>query len=415
MIPPTLYIATRFIISRKRSLILSMLGVVCGVGFFICTQAQTQGFEKYFIQSVLGTSGAIVVSDRFQARYTQFSGTSAADMVASSGQQARKYYEGITDPYRIMRVARSFSNVLGAAPIIRGSVSIASSFQSEVLRLEGIDMRYHLGATALREQIISGTIDGFGAQPSAIILGWMLADKLQVRVGDNVTVTAPTGTRTFKVVALSRSGINIIDETRGYINLSVAQSLLGKPSAASIITLRLRDPSRAPELAAHLERLFSHRARSWQERERGNLALFSTLKISAGITVSLIILLAGFGIFNVLTLTVLEKLREIAILRSMGYRRWDISAIFLWQGLIIATLGSLLGCGLGALLTFLVSLIPINLRGVIFATHFVVDWNLHHYLYGSAIAFVAVLVATFFPAQRAASVPPVDILRGSGQ
>lgn len=412
---PTLFIALRFIVSRKRSLFLSMLGVVCGVGFFITTQAQTQGFEKYFIDSILGTSGAIVISDRFQHRFTQFEQTGGADLVASSGQNARKYYEGITDPYRLMRVTRQFSNVLGTAPVIRGTVSISSSFQTEALRLEGIDMRYHLQATSLKDQIISGSIDDFGNQPSGIILGWMLALKLQIAVGDNVTISSPTGSRTFKVLALFRSGINIIDESRGYVNIGIAQSLLGKPSAASIIIVRLRDPSRAPELAHHLQWLFSHSVRSWQERERGNLALFTTLRLSAAITVSLIILLAGFGIFNVLTLTVLEKLREIAILRSMGYRRWDIQAIFLWQGLIIAFCGSILGCGLGALMTWLVSMIPLNLRGIIFATHFIVDWNIWHYISGSMIAFVAVLIATYFPARRAAMVPPVDILRGSGQ
>ncbi len=82
------------------------------------------------------------------------------------------------------------------------------------------------------------------------------------------------------------------------------------------------------------------------------------LRISAGVTVSLIILLAGFGIFNVLTMSVLSKVKEIAILRSMGYRRIDISAIFLWQGALIAAVGSLLGCLLGAVMTWGVSQIP---------------------------------------------------------
>jgi len=122
-----------------------------------------------------------------------------------------------------------------------------------------------------------------------------------------------------------------------------------------MIIYKLRDPDRAPALASHFENLFQHGAQSWQEREEGNLQIFSTLRISAAITVSLIILLAGFGIFNVLTMSVLSKVREIAILRSMGYRRIDISAIFLWQGALIAGVGSLLGCILGALLTWGIS------------------------------------------------------------
>src|SRR5206468_3730775 len=90
---------------------------------------------------------------------------------------------------------------------------------------------------------------------------------------------------------------------------------------------------------------------------------FLTLRMSVAITVSLIILLAGFGIFNVLTMSVLAKIKEIAILRSMGYRRIDICSIFLWQGALIAAAGSLLGCLLGGLMTWGVSHIPIRLRG----------------------------------------------------
>src|SRR5213082_3865961 len=118
-----------------------------------------------------------------------------------------------------------------------------------------------------------------------------------------------------------------------------------------MIIYKLRNPSRAPELANHFEELFQHRTESWQEREEGNLQIFFTLQVSAAITVSLIILLAGFGIFNVLTMSVLSKVREIAILRSMGYRRIDISAIFLWQGGMIAAAGSIIGCAAGALFT----------------------------------------------------------------
>src|SRR5437764_15034307 len=113
-----------------------------------------------------------------------------------------------------------------------------------------------------------------------------------------------------------------------------------------------RVPELAPALAQALETLFQHESQSWQDREEANLQLFLTLRMSVAITVSLIILLAGFGIFNVLTMSVLAKIKEIAILRSMGYRRIDISAIFLWQGALIAVAGSIFGCLLGALMTW---------------------------------------------------------------
>ena len=180
-----------------------------------------------------------------------------------------------------------------------------------------------------------------------------------------------------------------------------------------MIIYKLRDPDRAPALARHFETLFQHGASSWQEREESTLQLFLTLRMSAAITVSLIILLAGFGIFNVLTMSVLSKVREIAILRSMGYRRIDISAIFLWQGALIAGVGSLVGCILGALLTWGISKVPIHIRGLLYTNHFLVVWDWRHYLWATLLAIVAIFIASYVPAHRAAQLQPVDTLRGS--
>ncbi len=411
---PALHIGLRFTVSRKRSLIFSLLGVIFGVAFFICTQAQTQGFQQYFIKTILGTSGAIVISDRFQERYTNFNTANEGKLLG--GVQRRKYYEGITDAAEIMRVARQFSNVIACAPIVLGNVSARGDFQTEVVNLQGIDLDQQLRATALGEQIIAGRIETYRIRPDGLILGSLLADKMQLKVGDNVTLVGNgTQRKVMNLCAIFRSGNNIIDERRGYVNTRLAQSLLEKPSLVSQIIVTLRDPDRAPALAQHFERLFGHRSRSWQEREAGNLQVFSVLRLSAGITVSLIILLAGVLIFNTLTMTVLDKVREIAILRSMGYRRFDITVIFVFQGFIIAFLGSLLGAGFGALITYGLSQIPIKVRGILYTDRFIVAWRPEHYYYAALIAFFAVITASYFPARRAANLAPVDILRGSGQ
>ncbi len=219
--------------------------------------------------------------------------------------------------------------------------------------------------------------------------------------------------RRFEVAAVALSGVGAVDATRIYCHARVAQKLLRKPYTASMIIYKLRDPDRAPALAQQFQALFQHDAVSWQQREESTLHLFQTLRLSAAITVSLVILLAGFGIFNVLTMTVLSKIKEIAILRSMGYRRRDISAIFLWQGALVAAVGSVLGCGAGALLTLAVSKIPIRLRGLLTTDHFVVTWNWHHYFWAIVLATIAVFLASYVPARRAAGLPPVVTLRGS--
>jgi lipoprotein-releasing system permease protein len=180
-----------------------------------------------------------------------------------------------------------------------------------------------------------------------------------------------------------------------------------------MIIYKLRNAERAPALADRFQSLFQHDAESWQEREAGNLQLFLTLRMSAAITVSLIILLAGFGIYNVLTMSVLSKVKEIAILRSIGYRQRDIGAIFLWQGAMIAVAGSLLGCTGGALMTWAVSKIPIRVRGLLVADHFLVAWDWRNYFWAVLLGTIAVLIASYVPARRAAALQPVETLRGS--
>src|SRR6266853_1916927 len=291
-----LYIALRFATHRKRALLLSLVGVVFGVGIFICTQAQTQGFAQFFINS------AIAAAVR------------------------RNYFEGIHNVSEIMRVSRQFSNVVACSPVLRGTISARAGFETTTAELFGIDPVSHLRTTDLAKQIVGGRFDDFRNNITSVIVGYRLADLLEVRPGDTVQLLSPGGEYfRFNVAAIARRGVGTIDSSRVYAHARVAQRLLKKPYEASMIIYKLRDPNQAPALASHFENLFQHGAQSWQEREEGNLQIFSTLRISAAITVSLIILIAGFGIFNVLTMSVLSKVREIAILRSMGYRRIDIS------------------------------------------------------------------------------------------
>ena len=408
---PPLYIALRFLTHRRRALLLSLSGVVFGVAIFICTQAQTQGFTRYFIESNIGSNGALVVRSRFRPRYESL-------MVAAKNSKAvtgrRLYFEGITNPNEIMRVSRQFPDVVSCSPVLRGTLSARAGFENATVDLYGIDPALHAQTTDILHQLIDGNFDDFRNNTSAIIIGSRLAELLQTSVGETVQLLAPNGEYwRFSVAAIARAGIGSIDSTRIYSHAKVAQALLQQPSGASMIIYKLRDRNRAPVLANRFETLFQHNAVSWQEREESTLQLFLTLRMSVAITTSLIILLAGFGIFNVLTMSVLAKIKEIAILRSMGYRRIDISWIFLWQGAVIAAAGSLVGCLLGALMTWGISHIPIRLRGLLYTNHFVVTWEWQHYVFATFLALLAVFIASYVPARRAAELPPVVTIRGS--
>lgn len=408
---PPLYIALRFLTHRKRALLLSLSGVVFGVAIFICTQAQTQGFSRYFIESNIGSNGALVVRSRFRPRYEPLM-VAAKNSKTTTGR--RLYFEGITNPNEIMRVSRQFPDVISCSPVLRGTVSARAGFENATVDLYGIDPALHSQTTDILRQLIHGNFDDFRNNTSAVIIGSRLAELLQTDVGDTVQLLAPNGEYwRMNIAAIARAGIGSIDSTRMYAHAKVAQALLQQPSGASMIIYKLRDRNRAPVLASRFETLFQHNALSWQEREESTLQLFLTLRMSVAITVSLIILLAGFGIFNVLTMSVLAKIKEIAILRSMGYRRADISAIFLWQGALIAAAGSVLGCLLGALMTWGVSHIPIRLRGLLYTNYFLVTWDWRHYAFATLLALIAVFIASYVPARRAAELPPVVTIRGS--
>jgi lipoprotein-releasing system permease protein len=409
-VTPPLYIALRFLVHRKRALFLSLVGVIFGVAIFISTQAQTQGFAKYFIDSTLGSNGSVVLRSRFRPLSTLLVPPKDSKIQATR----RSYFEGIDDAGAIMRVSRQFSNVVSCSPVLRGTLSVRANFENATADLFGIDPVLHLQTTDLSRQIVDGDYVDFRNNPNSVILGSKLAETLEVVPGETVQLLPPGGEyRRLLVTAIARSGVGSIDASRIYSHSRVAQTLLRKPYTASIIIYKLRDTDRAPALAKHFETLFQHDTQSWQEREGSTLQLFMTLRVSAAITVSLIILLAGFGIFNVLTMTVLSKVKEIAILRSMGYRRNDISAIFLWQGAMIAAAGSIIGCFVGALMTWGISHIPIRIRGLLYANHFLVAWDWRHYVWATLLAIVAVTLASYVPARRAAQLPPVATLRGS--
>jgi lipoprotein-releasing system permease protein len=410
-VTPPLYIALRFLFHRKRAFVLSLCGVVFGVAIFVCTQAQTQGFAKRFIDATIGSNGAVVLRAQYHPRYDNLIVAPKNSKVQAA---RRRYFEGITNASEIMRVSRRFSNVVSCAPVLRGTLTARAGFENATIDLFGIDAALHLRTTDIGQQIIDGKFEDFRNNPSSVIIGSRLAEALGIAAGDAMQLLSPNGEYwRFTVAAIARSGVGAVDSTRVYCQSKIAQRLLRKPYPASMIIYKLRDPDRAPELAQHFENLFQHDVDSWQEREESNLQLFLTLRMSTAITVALIILLAGFGIFNVLTMTVLSKIKEIAILRSIGYSRRDISAIFLWQGALIAALGSLLGCLIGGVAVIGVSHIPLRVRGLLYADYFPVASDWHHYLWATLLAVIAVSIASWVPAHRAGLLPPVATLRGS--
>jgi len=246
-VTPPLYIALRFLRHRKRALLLSLSGVVFGVGFFVCTQAQTEGFARHFINSTIGSNGAPVVRSRFRPHYESLVVPSRR---ACSDTALRAFFEGITNATEIMRVSRQFSNVVACSPVLRGTVSARAGFQNATVDLFGIDPPLHARTTDILRQLIAGSYDDFRNNTSSLIVGSRLAEDLGVHTGDTMQLLSPNGEYwRFTVAAIARAGVGSIDSTRVYSHARIAQNLLQRPFGASMIIYKLRDPDRAPALA----------------------------------------------------------------------------------------------------------------------------------------------------------------------
>ncbi len=416
-----LRIALRFLTARKRSMLMSLAGIIFGVGFFIVTQAQTSGFEQFFIKVILGTNGAIRIEDKIQqtifAMAAAGHNSDASKFEVETDRSGRKYIAGVEDPALIIEALRQFRNVSGASTVIEGSVIADSSFKNDSAKVYGIRLDDQLAVSDLAEQVAhgQGSIDDFRATPQGLLMGKELADRLLLSVGDSLILQADTEQRRYRVSATFVTGVSDIDKVRIYMHLGEARSLLRKPTGASFIQVQLFDRDRAPQDAAQMEDILRHGAKSWQYREVSWLNAFKALQVSAALTVSTIILISGLGMFNTLAMLVIEKTKEIAILRSMGYTRRDISQIFLWLGAIVLAIGTVGGWILGFAVTYGVSKWPIHITGIFTAETFQVYWSLTHYIVATVCAAVVVMTAAVIPARRAARLEPGDIIRGTAQ
>lgn len=400
---------------------MSLSCIILGVGLFIVTQATTSGFEDYFIKTILGTNGAIRIEDKIQEtmRTLAAKGATGDSSFMIAQREGRKYVEGIEEPKQVISALKEFDNVAAVSEVLHGPAMMRSSFKGESVRAYGINLEDHLRVSDLRQQIVEGSLEDFRSSPSGALIGKVISERLLLSVGDWFILEASDKTgrqsRRYRVSAIYETGVADIDRSRVYLNMSECRSLLRKPTGASFIQVSLFEKDRAPQDALRIEDVIHYSARSWQEREKSWLEVFRALRFSTAITVSVFILIAGLAMFNTLAMMVMEKTKDIAILRSMGYTRQDISRVFLWQAAIVLVIGTVVGMALGALVTYSVSQVRISIRGIFATDTFIVAWSLWHYVAAVLTAVIMVMVASLVPSRRAARLEPGDVIRGTAQ
>jgi lipoprotein-releasing system permease protein len=188
--------------------------------------------------------------------------------------------------------------------------------------------------------------------------------------------------------------------------------LVGKPDIIGQIEVRLKDPEDAIAVNDQVEKMFGYDAESWKETNANFLSLFVMQNTIIGFVIGAILLVGGFGILSIQIMIVLQKQRDIAILRSIGLRRNDILAIFLVQGVLISLVGGLLGDGAGHLALMFIATLKVHMEGLVKADSFIVADDPALYWYGLGFAVGVGTIASLVPAWRGSKVEPVDVLRG---
>ena len=268
--------------------------------------------------------------------------------------------------------------------------------------------------TTIQNYMIGGGINELIANPDGIILGDALAKKLSLSLGENVAVTAPTGeVHTFKILGLFHTGRANYDETEAFADLKRVQALLKRLNRTNNIVIKLEDAQRAHAIADVIESRFAYKSVSWQEANEDLMSTLTTRNIIMYTVVSAVLIVAAFGIYNVISTVVLEKQRDIAILKSTGFRASDIRRIFVIQGTLLGLAGSGLGLPLGAALMFGLTQVRLKFPGSSDPVPLPIAWDWRQFAIATTFALGAALCAGLLPARKAASVQPVDILRGA--
>jgi lipoprotein-releasing system permease protein len=405
--PYELFIGLRYLKARRRhrafslNTIVSIMGVTLGVGALIATLGIMTGFTDEIRNKILGTNAHIIVTDH-------------------TGQPMEQYAP-------LMETVLKTPHVTAATPFLFTQVLLSHERQSQGVVLRGIDPATAGRVTDLDKNLIGGSLadlapGGDGRLPG-ILLGRELANRLGAFLDAEVTAISPTSTigplgivpklKKFRVTGIFDSGMYEYDSSLAYIPLVEAQKLLDVGGAVNGIEVKVDDIFAAGAIARDLEAAlgFPYGARDWKEMNRSLFSALELEKIMMFIILVLIILVASFNIVSTLTMIVVEKGREIAILKAMGATPGRIMRIFMIDGLVIGLAGVALGVPLGYGASWLIQEYYTLPGDVYYISKIPVKLLWQDVAAVSVAALAISLLATLYPSWRAAKLEPVEALR----
>jgi len=409
-----LAIALAHLRQRPRSTLVSLLGVMLGVAFFLAVSALMRGSEQDFLQRLVDSSPHITVLDEFRAARVQPAAVRwPGALVSISNIKPPLETRGIRG-YRAKLASIEHWPGLRVAPVLRGSAVLSFAGRQQGISLSGVVPARMQAVSTIDEQMVAGTLDDLAAAPNGLVIGHGLAEKFQLGPGSTVSVlTASGGARIMKVVGVFRTGNAAYDEAETFTLLKRAQVILARPDRVNRLIIQLGDPQAARALAAEIERLLGYKAVSWSEASEDLLSLLRVRNVIMYSVVAAILVVASFGIYNTISTIVVEKRRDIAILKAIGFQAADVRRIFLYQGALIGLLGSAAGLLLGYGMMHALAQVELKPPGVSEVVHLPVWWGAEQFVLALAFALAACLGAAYLPARQAGGLRPVDTLRGA--
>ena len=405
-LPFELFVALRYLLAKRKQAFISLISMISAIGVMV-------GVMAVLIALALMTGLQGELRDRLV-------GSTAHVYVLKAG--------GLKEPQKEVQRLLAVPRVMGAAPIVQGQALVkADTGEQEPVVLKGIIPEQERTVTQIEGAMVSGRLDALNTppdQPPAIILGKDLAAKLHASVGDRIRVFTTEGTltpvgpvfrpRLFKVVGTFSLGLLEYDSAYAFIQLDVAKRVLGKDDP-DLIELRVDDMFAAQRVADSITSTFGadYLAQDWADL---NKPLFSALwleKMAISITIGLIVMVAALNIAASLVLLVMEKNRDIAILKTMGTSAKSIRRIFVLQGLVIGVVGTMAGAVFGYTIIYVLDRyklihVPIDVYQISYVPFILQPLDF-------AIVVVAALaicfVATIYPSRQASKLDPAQALR----
>ena len=399
-----LRVALRFLREGRMQTVLIIVGVAAGVAVIAYISALINGLQANTLAKTLGAQAHITVKAPDDLVLPAMR-AAAGSTVLSETQPRAQRLRSVVNWQALVPLLENLPNVAGVSPMVSGSGLALRGEAVQSIALLGVDLDRYDRVVGLRGKVVSGVAR---LEPGESILGRELAKDLGVRVGDRLTVQTGLRSETLRVTALVDLGVKDLNRRTVIVPLRAAQNLLALPGGATSLDVTLRDVWVAQTLAAQWRVQYPYKIESWQESNAQLVSALNAQSVSTSIIRGVVLAVVVLGIASVLVVSVVQKQREIGILRAMGATRGQVLRLFLVQGAVVGAIGSVVGLLLAVALIFLFTRFVLGSDGL---PLFDISLPPRTALQVALVATVCGVLAAVAPARRAARLDPAQAIR----